>query len=171
MVPILIRMKFSPPPDVSKRRLKEITREAHRVQALEWHRQFIRFHFNGAARYRYGYKQRRPKYLKKKQRIAGVAPGKVLEGGSVDLVYSGLTREAMLRPPLVRAFPNRARLEMAGPSYVAMRPKRPNKPNLGAEITAVTPDEVRTLEKVLNSKLTDGLNAVQGSLTVNCGSH
>jgi hypothetical protein len=165
MIPVLIRIKGIDTTGVSRRALKEITREAHRLQALEWHRQFVKLHFEDPAKFRYGYKRRSEKYRRRKLR-----QGK----GNTDLVFSGLTREAMLRPPLVRAFPSRARVQMAGPSYVAMRPRGKNKPNMGEEISTVTADEVRVLEKVLGGEVERGIKLKLASLqsvTITIGSH
>jgi hypothetical protein len=63
---------------------------------------------------------------------------------------------------------------MAGPSYVAMRPRGKNKPNMGEEISTVTADEVRVLEKVLGGEVERGIKLKLASLqsvTITIGSH
>jgi hypothetical protein len=166
IIPIYIRIKGIDVTGVSIRALREITRESHRIMAVVWHRQFVALHFEPPAKFRYGYKPRTEKYRKRKLR-----KGK----GNTDLIYSGLTQETMLRPPLIRAFPNRARLSMAGPSYVGMKPyKGGNRPNLGAEITTITPDEVSVLEQNAGREMTAGIKRALDScknVTINIGSH
>jgi len=150
MIPVYVTLEFSGLASISKRKSKEITRRAHRVQALYWHRKMVDYHFHASARYRYGYRRRTRRYSERKRRMA--KRGRVAEGGTRDLVFTGLTRAKMLRPPHVQAFPTRAKLTYATPSCVSMRYK-PGRPQMGKELTAVVPSEVRTLEQVISREV------------------
>jgi len=161
MLPYYVKIEFDPDIAISKRARNEMLRAAHGAQALEWHRKFVKLHFDQPARYRYGYARRkyqRRKEVAAKQKARRV---RVKMGGRRDLVYSGLTRHKMLRPPYVRAYPTRAHLTYATPSYVNTN-YRPGRPQLGKELTAVTPGEIRHLEKTIEVKINRDLRDLKG---------
>jgi hypothetical protein len=157
MIPIAIKITFTPPMAKWSRKLREVTREAHRVEALAWHRMFAPLHFNERARHRYGYKRRNAKYIRRKAKLGF---------GIIDLIYSRLTVEKVLRPPMVKAFPTRATLVCHSPSYIKMRPHFRDAPALAKEITTVIPTERRALGKVLRDEVVIGLRKIKDTRTV-----
>jgi hypothetical protein len=158
MFPIHITVRFSKPPDVSIRQWNEAMREAHAVQGRHWHETMLPRHFSLEARDRYGYQPRGKTYQFYKELAArGKGPfqhqGPVLEQGKMDLVFSGLLRRTMLDPARIRAFPSRVTVTMIGPRYITMRPFKTRQPDKAAEVTAVTPDEQRELDQVLEKEV------------------
>lgn len=139
MLLIRTRLKIEQPPDVAVRDWRVVLRKAHEVQGQHWVRVYSPRHFTPAAAARYRYRRRSPAYLRRKQRTG--------RGGS-PLVFSGdLRRDAVLN--LVRGFPSRVKITRHVPAYANFRPKG-NRPNLAAEQFAVTQEEVRDLEHVLD---------------------
>ncbi len=105
----------------------------------------------GAAQ-RYGFQQRKPDYLKRKQggwirdKMTG-ARYPIPEGGTQDLVYTGRTRAALRQSNLVRSYPTRVTVVLAAlPKYIQMRPWKSGHPPMGEELTSVTPDEIKRME-------------------------
>ncbi len=140
---IALNIEFSE--DVTVRNMRRIGRAMHQAMGERWLRKYLPLHFRQQTRRRYGFQKRKSKYLKNKQRLAKT--GEVEDSGRTLLVHSGDLRRAMSRRFFVRAFPSRATINMPGPSYARMRPRDPRKPNLGFEITAVTPAEHADLIK------------------------
>ena len=136
-----------------KRVVQEISRESHRAAATKWHRQMLPKHFQVGASSKYGYKQRTSSYLAYKRRQARNpnARRKVLGRGETPLVFTGLMRDLLKRKQVVRAYPTRSSLNMAGPRYVSMRPFRTNHPNLGEEATAVMDAEAKELDNTFEA--------------------
>lgn len=131
-----VRLTLDKPADLSTRGWKEIMRRAHSRELLDWHRTKLRGHFRKAASATYGYQTRKPKYLKQR-----------FKRGKPPLIYRGATYNATVKgTPLIRAFPTRAKLTMNTPKYVKMVPLKSGRPNLGAELTAVTWQETRDME-------------------------
>lgn len=133
-------------------------KEAHRVQATEWHERMLPKHFQGGAAARYAYQTRKPKYLKYKRMAAvGKGPyrkrGPVLFGGLVDNVYSGLLRDTLSNFASIRPYPTRVTVRMSGPRYITMRPYLSGQPDKAREVTAVTPDEQQELDDVLRREV------------------
>jgi len=133
------------PPGFSSRKAKEILRAALRSAAEYWHAEMLPGHFARDARGKYGYQPRSERYQGQKVRARG--RGKAAD--TVDLVYSGLARDSALKPPRIKAYPTRARLDLLVPPYINMRPnrsgKRKNMPALGDEMTRVIYREAHEL--------------------------
>ena len=131
-----VRLTLDKPADLSTRGWKEIMRRAHRRELKHWHRTKLRGHFLKGAASRYGYQPRKPKYLSQPRKR-----------GKPPLMYGGDAYNATVRgTPLIRAFPTRAKLTMNTPKYVMMRPWKSGRPNLGAEMTALTWQETLKME-------------------------
>ena len=103
--------------------------------------------FEPGAAARYGYKARTDKYLKRKQRIAAKS-WRVKDGGKTDIVFGGMTRTAVKRRQYPKPYYNRVVVDTPTPSYVQMRPRRPNQPNMGAELASIAPDERLEMERI-----------------------
>ena len=136
--------------DVSVRARRDIGRAAHQAVGEQWDREFKLRHFEPGAAQRYGYKARSAKYLARKER-AHNATWRVKGGADQDMVYTGQTLQTVKNRQRPRAFPTRVTIDMPTPSYVSMRPdpRFRNAPNLGEELTAVSPDEVAALTTTL----------------------
>ena len=146
---ISYRITFRPviPPGFSSRAWREILRNAMRAAAEHWHAEMLPGHFARNARAKYGYQPRSERY--QGQKIKARGRGKAVD--TVDLVYSGLARDSALKPPRIKAYPTRARLDLVVPPYINMRPNRGKgntRPSLGEEMTRVTYAESRELAEV-----------------------
>jgi hypothetical protein len=143
-----IRMTFDRPADFSQRGWKEVQRGAMRAAAEHWHANMLPRHFERSARERYGYQPRSDAYQYYK--VRAVMNGKAVS--AVDLIYSGTTRDAAAKQPLIKAFPTRARLDLLVPPYISMTPdrrgKRKDAPAMGDELTRVTWEEAEELAQV-----------------------
>lgn len=109
---------------------------------VAWDRWFKMRHFAADARTRYNYAPRTAAHRRRKER-RGIP-------GFLDLVYGGHTRAQVASPQIPRAFPTRVSIVMPTPAWVQMRPdpRKRRAPNLGEELTRVTPDEAAELEQV-----------------------
>ena len=164
MIPIRIRMVEDRPPEVAKRRWREIHRAAYLDMGEYWHANFLPRHFEPDAAREYGYKRRSSAYKKRKRNAARRNPAKYKKGGDVDLVYTGELEELLESFVTVRAFPTRTTVTMRGPRYVTLRPnvsKGSPQPDKHAELTAVTRGEVRELVAILDRGVTRGLNELR----------
>jgi len=158
-VPVYISVEIKDAAALSVRDVRRIRKAANRATALLWHRHYLRRHFRPGADVKYGYPARSPKYLDRKRRRASRGHY-VKEGGNAPLVYSGLSRSRMMRPPTIRAYPTRARVDMAAPSYFRMTPRAGKHP-LGRQATKVIENERRPLT-AHNAKETErGINATR----------
>lgn len=171
MIPVYIRIQYDGWEGLLtrkgrlSRRAARILREGHRRQALLWHSRFLKRHFSRRAISRYGYRPRSGKYRRYKAYLHRRGLRNVAEPDT-PLVFSGLTRQKMLGPPQVKAFPSRATLLMPAPSYASMRPRKGNRPNIPAELTAVAGDERQTLEKTVEQALDREFQRIPARVTV-----
>lgn len=167
-IPILTRIHVDRPPDVALRVWsREIMPKAHADQGEYWVREFLPLHFQRGNADRYGFQARSARYRVMKSKLA--ARGRAKEGGQVDLVLTGATRDAITRIVSIRGFPTRTTIAMQGPRYVTFRPFRPGgstQPDKPAEITAVTNDEQHTLAQVLGDSAVERLDAFRAPKTL-----
>lgn len=155
-LPVYVRTTETAPPDVAKRRLPAIFKEGNRAAGELWQTKYLPLHFKPFAKSRYGYQQRSTKYLTRKAKRGAVA----------DLVLEGLLKELMTGTRhIVRAFPKRFSIQMFGPSYVGMRPKKASRPNMGAEITKTIASEEKAMGKVYDAAVTKAINAIRATQT------
>ena len=160
-----IKMTFPRPPDFSQRGFREVLRGAMYAAADFWHGKIMPRHFQQSAHRRYGYQQRTESY--ERQKLRGLRTGKAVS--AYDLVFSGTTRDSAAKPPLIRAFPTRARLDLLVPPYINMRPNRNGKraaaPSLGEELTRVTYDEAEQLAAVALDFVEARIGAVRSGIS------
>lgn len=154
------------PAPLSKRAMRELTRDGFREIGQMWQREMVPDHFDPAKQRKYRFRPRSKKYLDRKLREA--ERGKARKGGRALLVRSGLMEQLLEREQRVRAFPTRATVLLPGPRYVSMRP-RGNRQNLGEEATRVTRGEQRRLEKRFDKHVTTLLNERRGTKTTRIG--
>jgi hypothetical protein len=135
---------------VTIRAQRQIGKAAHLAVGQQWDAEFKMRHFEPGAAQRYGYKARSAKYLARKER-ASKATWRVKGTRDQDLVYSGQTMQTVKNTQRPRPFPSRVTIDMPTPSYVSMRPdpRFRDAPNLGEELTTVSPDEVQSLTQTL----------------------
>lgn len=157
MIAIEVKMTQNPAL-LSKRALREAMKRSFAAAGEYWMEHYRPKHFS-SQQTRYRYKPRKQRYLDRKQRDAKRPGTKIEDGGTRLLVYSGLTRRSMLTYHPVRAYPTRLSIRMPGPRYVGMRPYKSGRPNLGEEITQVTPDEKRQLMAVFERALQKEIDA------------
>lgn len=127
------------PLDVSGRRWKEAQRAGWYAVGKYYDEVIKPRKFAQGADTRYGFKPRSPGYLKRKEKE---------RRDPKSLVYGGKTRTAVMRRHYPRAFPSRVSVDLPTPTYIVMRPRRANHPNMGAELTSITADEYREMERV-----------------------
>lgn len=161
MYNINVAIDIKKPAHIPVRKFREIMKRNTARIAKAWHQHMMPSHFRqpSAGGGKYGYAPRTAKYVAQKQRAAkreGKADRKfrhgskaVIEGGRNAIVSSGQTRRMAMLPPEIKGFPTKARLKMRIPSYASMKPRAGKGPNLGKEITRVTPAEARILRKQL----------------------
>jgi len=153
VVPIRVVAFHDEYPDIRRRQLNEICRQAHQEIGEYWSEELLPEHFLPSARHIFGYAPRRTQ--KRKERLAKV--GKVKDGGLVDLVHSGLLRDSLTkRKQLVTAQPSRTIVWLIGPSYFGIRYKA-GRPNLAREVSAMSDRHERLVtdraERAFNQKL------------------
>lgn len=165
-----ITITVTPAPSKYARAPKRATKAGYRGMAEYWAKVFRPMHFRRGSRARYGYQERKPKFRRKKRRLAkanvrlkNYAPpwNTVKEGGTRALVYTGLARHKMLLPPTIKAFPTRSTVRMHAPSYFKIRPKS-GQPSLYDETTRVIPSEKKKLEGVAQRRVERELEGMRG---------
>jgi hypothetical protein len=155
VIPIRIQFQETRPPETTVRAWREIRRTAIAEAAHHWHREMLPGHFAPNARARYRYQSRTGRYMQRKRQLA--QRGIVREGGSSDLVFSGLLRDTVTRFATIRHFPTRATLQMTGPRYITMRPRASGRPHLAAEVTTVLKGESDQLARIVEKSLQEQL--------------
>jgi hypothetical protein len=136
-------------PPISKRAQTRIAKASNMAVGQHWDANFKMRHFDAVAQQQYGYKPRSAGYLRRKARASGKT-WRVKGKPDQDMVYSGQTLQDVRQRQMPRAFPTRVTITMPTPSYVQMRPnpKFRDAPNLGEELTRVSPPEVEELTTV-----------------------
>lgn len=136
---------------------RNVLRANNLAIAQTWEAKYLRLHFSASAGRKYGYKNRTRKWLRRKRQLA--AQGKVLYGGTRDLVATGRLERAMQSRQIVSATPAFSKVRLIGPNYFRIR-YRPGRPNLGEEVTTVVESEKRWL-------LSAGVAAAEKELRTN----
>jgi len=152
---------FDPDPGRYARRFDRVRSLAHKAGGDYWVNSILKRHFRAGAATKYGYRPRGAKYMRQKQRQGY---------GRLPLVMTGDTREAATRTTVgVRGFPSRTTIRLFTPSYIPQRPRRANVPNMAAEIFAITPDEIRRIERVEQRVAEKLLQRMKAPHTVHIG--
>ena len=135
-----IPVNSSRPAGIGQRSWRAIAKAGTFAVGVAWDKHFKMRHFQPGAAARYGYKPRSKAYLRRKQ-ARGVPR-------FLDMVFTGNTRRDVGKLQIPRPFPTRVTIVMPTASYIQMRPKMRNAPNLGDELTRISDDEKTALEKV-----------------------
>lgn len=167
MIPIFVRTKYTGlmaevAKGTSVRAWRRITKAAHELAGKLWHALMLPKHFKRMARSRYGYQPRKERYKARKARQQRHG---LIEGfGDQDLVYTGKLRDMALRMATVKGYPTRAKVILDLPSYARINTFG-GRPNLAAEVLAVTPDEAAQLSLVIEREIDAGLKALKTTAT------
>lgn len=174
MYNVSVVIDIKKPPYVSIRKFREIMKRNNARLVKGWHRHMLPAHFrqSSAGGGKYGYAARSAEYVEAKRRRSRGRTGNerkfrrgskaVIEGGRYALVSSGDTRHrAVDFPPTIKAYPTRATLTMHVPEYASMKPRPGKGPNLGKEMTKVTPAEARILRKQLKKRVLKEFDAAR----------
>lgn len=116
--------------------VKEAASESLLAMAKLWRDKLLKEHFEPGAKYVFHYKIRQRKYLKSKVRLA--LAGKVEDGGTTDLVFSGRTRRLALVSTTVQSTPQTATATTQVPFYIKFRKPKPNSPNMEEELLRIS---------------------------------
>jgi hypothetical protein len=135
------------PPDVSGRQWKEANRVGMQAVGTYYDEVIQPRYFQTGADSRYGWKPRTERYLRRKRFLASKS-WRVKDGGEKSNVFSGVTRTAVLAKQYPLATPSRVRVPLPTAPYIQMRPRRPNMPAIGRELTTVTDDEAAAMAQV-----------------------
>lgn len=161
MIPIVTELTETCPPELLKKEFGAVVQAGLLAEAEFWHHTMLPWHFQPAARWRYGYKPRSPAWQKRKRALAAV--GKAKGTGDTDLVFSGMLQEHVTQLATFRATPREATVTMRARSFVQMRLKSSSQPNFAAEITKVIPAELESLTNILNYRVQAGLEKLSAS--------
>jgi len=157
LIPVAITTEVQGLSALSIRNARAIQRAAWKALGLHWQRRFLPVHFKRGAAQRYKYQRRRPGYQRRKRyygRVGRDDQGQsVVKRGRVDLVYSGTFERLVTRPQIVRGYPSRCTIRIAGPRHVTMRPKDPRKPHMAAEALEVHRNEQRVLTERMAERM------------------
>jgi len=164
---ILMGCKIRVKPSIGVKRLNQITKKAFSDVGAYWHDQMLPDAFAPGAVYRHEHQPRSRKWKNKKLRLASHGIGE--EGGTRNLVFTGMTRRSVKEYATIRAFPRRATVNMVGPRYISMQPKNPNMPNMGQEITHLTEGQRQRLMKVFRDTVMQGIRATNTTKTYTVG--
>ena len=151
---IIMHMRMQKGLLLTVRQFRDVCRGANLAVGRHWQRFMLKRHFDPDARSRYHYQVRTEKYMKAKKNSGH---------GTVDLVYSGRSREYLQSTSAVRAFPTRVTITMIGPQYFRPMPGVGKKkmPDLQAELLAVTDDEREELIRVFEESYKQLYEAAQ----------
>jgi hypothetical protein len=157
------------PPGVSIRRWRTISRDGMAQAGFLYEGTYKHRHFEEGAAARYGYQPRTAAHRMKKARMVAPKSFKISPDANRDLIMSGLLRKAIKMRHAVRAFPTRVTVNMPSPNYAQMKPRRPNMPNLGAEIAATSTDEQLEMETAIQTSIENDLNKLREPKTIQIG--
>lgn len=157
------------PPDVSKRRWREFSRDGMNECGLLYDRQLKMRHFEPGAASRYGYKTRKPKYQARKDRAVDRGSRHISPDAKNPLIHSGALRRAVRMNHQPKAFPTRFTVTMPTPVYAQMTPRRSDVPNLGVELTTVASDEQPQFEKTYHDVVETEYNEYRETRTTRIG--
>ena len=148
---------------MSDRAWREANKVAYYHVGMMFEQEIKPTKFSASAAATYDYQPRKPKYLARKRGgyVRSLAGGKypIPEGGTRDLVYSGRLRAAVLKPHFPRVFPTRVTIRYNTPrspqghDYANMRPFKSGHPNIGEELTRVTPEQFRRMESIYHDQM------------------
>ncbi len=161
---IMLRVEEPDWDDLSVRAHREIARNSYAAVGKFWVEKYLPDHFQPYSGAKYGYQPRTKKYLQRKRALA--ARGLVRDGGAVDLVFSGRSRQMLLRPALIRAYPTRVTLDFDAPDYFTIRfnprGRGRRQPDKMDELSRTIPSQERHLADVLHETAAAQIAAYRG---------
>lgn len=164
MIPIKIRTVHEHHPDLVVRELRHVTKATHEAIGRHWYERLLPEHFTPWARSAFNHSPRSRKYIQRK--MAAARNGKVMDGGTLDLVATGALRRMVLGiAPIVKGYPSRATVKIFGPTYFQERPRNPRRPNMARELKAVSDVHGKRLQTVGEHTFTAALAAVRATKT------
>jgi hypothetical protein len=164
---IFVTFTESPPWDSTIKEHDKVMADCHQSAAGMWTGRMLPDHFASGAAAAYGYRQRKPETIKRKQRDA--ARGAALMGGLVSLVWTGLLMRSVLGHQAIQARADYARITLYGPSYLYQTDRRRNQPDKAFEITRVTDQETIILALEMDRVYQDGFNSNKTTKTTHLG--
>lgn len=105
----------------------------------DWHRRMFPDHFKKGADQIYGYKPRSGRYLAYKRKT----------GRDLPIFFSGKTRSWTKQWIKITGRGTTTSGLLHAPWYVRMKPTKRNAPNLGAELTEMTTDEMQEVAETM----------------------
>lgn len=157
---ITVQTFYEQHPLLIARQHGDATRAGHEAMGNVWKESLASEHFEPRARLIFHYQQRTAKYLKRKAWLSRI--GKAEDGGTTDLVLSGLSRR-LVKNATVRATPNRTVVTHFMPSYFG-RPRWPRSPVLRKEMVEVSPRQEKILSEAGARAYRDRLRRIPASL-------
>lgn len=151
MIPIYVTTVNEHHPELARRKLHELFRAMHYAIGVEWTEKLLPEHFLPSAFQALGYQQRKPRYNLIKDRMfrrGELHQGRrVIAGSETPLVLTGRLREDLLRSRnMIRAYPTRVTIDLIGPPYFTLRPRKSKTTILIArEVLAVSDRHVRLM--------------------------
>jgi hypothetical protein len=148
-MPVLIRVQMTTDggAEVSARAHSRAMKSTMEAVGKHWKRHMLGRHFRSGAATKYGYQPRTNAWQRRKLRSSIRA-----SDAHLPLIFTGTLKRMVLRSNIIRAYPTRATVELPGPRYLTARPnptgRGRSRPWMAAEITAITPDEIRELDRV-----------------------
>lgn len=139
-------------PRGTAKELRQARKHAMRDVAGVWHRRTLPKHFEASAVNRYGYQKRSEKYAIRKARQ---------KHHGRPLVWSGDLYRQVRREATVSSTSKGAVVKMRGPRYLYAYHKDADQPHKAEEMTATTVGELRTMERLIDRKMTRRLNEVK----------
>lgn len=123
---------------------RRVIKAANEGAAVLWRDKMLMKHFRPGAAAKYNYARRKASTIARKRRQA--EQGLVKYSGNRPLVDRGVLEGAMRRLHVIKANWRGATVTLVGPRYFQLR-QQLGRPNLGAEVTRVTADEERQINK------------------------
>ena len=164
---IMLRTEEPDWDDLSVRAHRDIAKTAYGAMGKFWVDKYLPDHFQPYSHAKYGYAVRTKKYLQRKRALA--SRGVVRDGGAIDLVFSGRSRELLQRPALVRAYPSRVTLDFDAPDYFTRRfnpmGRGRRQPDKMGERSGAIPSQEKHLADVLESTALAEINAYRQTRT------
>lgn len=161
---IMLRIEEPDWDDLSVRAHREVARESYAAMGKFWVQKYLPDHFQPYSRAKYRYQLRTRKYMQRKRALA--ARGLVRDGGAIDLVFSGRSRQMLTRPALIRGYPTRVTLDLDAPDYFTVRfnprGRGRRQPDKMAELGRTISSQDRHLGEVLHDTAATLIAAYRG---------
>ena len=146
-------------PDALRRELTAALKPGLQAMVDHWHSEIFPDHFERSAHQKYGYKNRKPSYVRLKLKRFNQAN---------DLVYTGRLQREAVRSIRISGTSKAAHGVLPVPKYAYMyrKTRTGNQPDKAAELVAITEDEMQALAVLLDKRLGEDLNKNRETRTV-----